>query len=172
MKYDKGSKLTENIRLKEAVMDAKRIVWLIIIMAFITALALTASMSFAGRGGPGSGGWGMGSAYQRMYNPASVETMSGTVEAIDRTMPMRGMAYGVHLILKTDKETIPVHLGPGWYIERQDIQLKKGDQVEVKGSRINYQGKPAIIAAEIKKDGHLLVLRDAQGVPAWTGWRR
>jgi len=27
------------------------------------------------------------------------------------------MGRGVHLMLKTDKETISVHLGPVWYID-------------------------------------------------------
>ena len=49
---------------------------------------------------------------KRMYNPAAVETISGTVESVDKITPMKGMMYGVHLSLKTDKETISVHLGP------------------------------------------------------------
>ena len=54
----------------------------------------------------------MGTPYQRMYNPATVETISGTVESVDKITPMRGMYYGIHIQLKTDKETISVHLGP------------------------------------------------------------
>ena len=46
------------------------------------------------------------------------------------------------------------------------------DRVEVKGSRITFQGKPAIIAAEITKDGQTLTLRDASGMPVWRGWRK
>jgi hypothetical protein len=75
-------------------------------------------------------------------------------------------------VLKTDKETIAIHLGPEWYIERQDVKLEKGDRIEVKGSRITFEGKPVIIAAEIKKGDSVLVLRDSVGVPAWAGWRR
>lgn len=33
-------------------------------------------------------------------------------------------------------------------------------------------GKPALVAAEVKKGGEVLVLRDANGFPAWGGWRR
>jgi hypothetical protein len=35
-----------------------------------------------------------------------------------------------------------------------------------------FEGKPAIIAAEVKKDDEVLTLRDASGFPAWSGWRR
>jgi len=114
----------------------------------------------------------MGSQYNRMYNPDTVETLSGTVEAVDKVTPMKGMYSGVHVMLKTDKETISVHLGPEWYVERQDVKIEKGDNIEVKGSRVTFAGKPAIIAAEVKKGDNTLVLRDSAGIPAWAGWRR
>jgi hypothetical protein len=142
------------------------------------AVALSAlffsSVAFAGpwKGWRGSGGWGMGSSYQRMYNPATAETISGVVESVNKITPMKGMYSGIHLTLKADKETIDVHLGPEWYIERQDMKLERGDKIEVKGSRITFDGKPAIIAAECKKGNSVLVLRDNAGVPAWAGWRR
>lgn len=146
-------------------------------LLLVASLVLTASIVFAQpiKGmmkWHGSGGWGMGSQYQRMYNPATVETISGTVESVDKITPMKGMMYGIHLLLKTEKETISVHLGPGWYIERLDIKIEKGDKIEVKGSRITHNGKPAIIAAEVKKGDSTLILRDSTGIPAWAGWRR
>ena len=144
------------------------------IAAAVAAAVLIASLSFAGPWGGwrGSGGWGMGSQYQRMYNPSTVETLSGEVESVDRVSPMKGMRSGIHIALKTDKETIPVHLGPEWYVEGLDVKLQKGDAIEVKGSRVTFGGKPAIIAAEVKKGDSALVLRDSAGVPAWAGWRK
>jgi hypothetical protein len=143
-------------------------------VAVLAVLAVTVSLAAAepGRGWKGSGGWGMGGGYQRMYNPATMETVSGTIESIDRTVPMEGMSRGVHLTLKAEKGPVAVHLGPEWYVERQDIELKKGDSVEVKGSRVTFAGNPAIIAAEVKKGNNVLKLRDDNGVPAWAGWRR
>jgi hypothetical protein len=32
-------------------------------------------------------------------------------------------------------------------------------------------GKPALIAAEVKKGDEVMKLRDANGVPAWSGGR-
>jgi hypothetical protein len=138
------------------------------------AMILIASFSFAGpwKGYRGSDGWGMGSQYQRMFNPASVETITGTVESVGKMIPIRGMHSGIHLTVKTEKESVDVHLGPEWYIERLDTKIQKGDTIEVKGSRVTITGKPAIIAAEVKKGDNVLVLRDNNGIPAWTGWRR
>ncbi len=140
--------------------------------AVILSLACIGASAQRGIMWKGEGGWGPQDSYARIYNPQSVETITGEVVSVDKITPMKGMSYGIHVIVKTDKETIPVDLGPGWYIENQDVKITPGDRVEVKGSRIMFQGKPALIAAEVKKGGETLTLRDANGFPAWSGWRR
>jgi len=120
----------------------------------------------------GSGGWGPGTPYNRMYDPSKVETVSGTVESVGTAVPVKGMHRAVALTLKTDKGTISVHLGPEWYIGRLDTKITKGDTIEVKGSRVTFDDRPTIIAAEIKKGDQTLVLRDSAGIPVWAGWRR
>jgi DNA helicase TIP49 (TBP-interacting protein) len=94
------------------------------------------------------------------------------VESVVKITPMKGMHSGIHLTVKTEKEIVDVHLGPEWYIERLDTKIEKGDKIEIKGSRVAIDGKPAIIAAEVKKGENTLVLRDSSGVPAWAGWKR
>ncbi len=151
----------------------KKTVIVFMVLSIVT-LGLTAE-SFAQRGAmkwKGSGGWGPGTPYNRMYDPAKVETISGTVQSVGTAVPMKGMYAAVALTVKTDKETIAVHLGPEWYIGRLDTKIAKGDAIEVKGSRVTFGDKPAIIAAEVKKDSDVLVLRDNTGIPVWSGWRR
>lgn len=150
-------------------MKKKRIAGLMIVMVFL----LIASLAFAGPGkwgGRGSGGWGMGTPYQGMYNPANIETFSGEVIGLEQTVPMKRMNQGIALVVKTEKETVTVHLGPSWYMERLDAKIVKGDQVEIKGVRTILAGKPVVLAAEVKKGDNVLVLRDASGVPVWAGW--
>jgi len=146
----------------------------IIVIAISVFGLFLVSDSFAQRGmkWKGSSGWGMGSQYNKMYNPKTVETITGEVTSVDKITPLKGMYYGIHIMVKTDKETISVHLGPGWYIENQDIKIEPKDTVQVEGSRITFEGKPAIIAAEVKKGNDVLELRDDNGFPAWSGWRR
>lgn len=127
------------------------------------------------QGGPqwrGGGGWGPGGAYGRMYDPKTVETVQGEVVAVDQITPHLGMGHGVHLRLRTSKETLSVHLGPSWYIEHQDTTIEPKDQVEIVGSRVTFDGTPALIAAEVRKGSETLVLRDGAGIPMWAGWRR
>ena len=143
-----------------------------IICVFTLVLAISMITTAFGASGRGSGGWGMKGAFQRVYDPAAVVSVSGEVIGIDQVAPMKGMGRGIHLMLKTEKETIPVHLGPAWFIERLDTKIGKGDRIEVKGSRVSISGKPAIIAAEVKKGESVLILRDSAGVPVWSGWRR
>jgi len=138
----------------------------------LSALLAVPALAGPWQGWRGSGGWGMGGAYQRMYDPAKVEVVVGEVLSVDRATPMKGMSQGIHIMLKTAKETVPVHLGPSWYLERLDTKIEKGDSLEVKGSRITYNGKPAVIAAEVNKGDAVLKLRDDNGYPAWAGWRR
>jgi len=127
-------------------------------------MALT-SIVFAApwKGWQGSGGWGTEGAYQRTYNPATVETLTGEIVSLDKFSPMQGMPSGIHLVVKTGQETVSIHLGPAWYVERLDTQINVGDTIEVRGSRVLFQGIPAIIAAEIKKGDVLLKLRDEAG---------
>jgi len=146
-----------------------------VLVAIISVLVFAFSTeSFAQRGmkWKGSGGWGMETSYGRMYDPKTTETIVGEVVGVEKITPTKGMSYGVHLIVKTDKETLSVHLGPGWYIENQDIKIEPKDKIEVKGSRITFEGKPAIIAAEVKKGNEALALRNESGVPVWSGWRQ
>jgi hypothetical protein len=103
---------------------------------------------------------------QRNYDPKTVESIEGKVLSLEKT-PSKGGGYGVHLTLQTEKETISVHVGPGWYIDKQTPKIETNDTITVTGSRVTVDGKPAIIAAEVKKGNEVLKLRDENGIPAW-----
>lgn len=122
--------------------------------------------------GRGGGGWRHGNRYGRMYDVKTVETIKGKVVTVDAFIPTRGMSHGVHLQVETSKGIIPVHLGPAWYIQNQEIVIKPEDKVEIKGSKINFAGESVIIAAQVKKGNMTLVLRSEDGFPVWSGWRR
>jgi hypothetical protein len=119
----------------------------------------------------GCPGWQSVNQDYRMYELKTVESLNGEVISVDE-ITTNGKSSGVHLTLKTENETISVHLGPSWFINNQDTRIEKQDTIEVKGSRVQFDGKPAIIAAEIMKGDQTLKLRDENGIPVWSGWRR
>jgi hypothetical protein len=131
----------------------------------VLILALTLACGSENQKSPGPGG---GAGYDRMYDPKTVETVSGEVVSVDKSTD-RGMGYWVSLTLKTGQETIPVYLGPGWFLEKQDLTFAPKDQVEITGSQITLQGKPVIIARQVQKGDKTLQLRDPAGIPAWAG---
>lgn len=101
---------------------------------------------------------------QRNYDPKTVETIEGKVLSVEKTQQRR---HGIHLMVQTDKETVAVHLGPAWYIDKQTPKIEANDTITVTGSRVTMDGKPAIIAAQAKKGNEVLKLRDENGIPAW-----
>jgi hypothetical protein len=127
-----------------------------------------ASESFGGMAGNSDKGWAAGSRYNRMYDPDTVETDSGEVVSVQKIVPMRGMSGGLHFILRSDKGTISVHMGPVWFLEKEGIKIEPKDRVTVSGSRITFKGEPALIAAEIKKGGKTWKLRNDNGFPLWS----
>jgi len=96
-----------------------------------------------------------------IYNLETVETIEGQVLNVDI------IGNGVSLQVKTDEETIPVHLAPIWYVENQDIEINPNDTVEITGSRINFNGETAIVAAKITKGNTTFKLRDENGFSLW-----
>jgi hypothetical protein len=150
----------------------KKIITFHAILISIGLMLCTGALAQTGGKWLGSGGWGAGQAYIRMYNPDTVQTLKGEVVQIDRITPLKGMCEGIHLLLKTEDETIAIHLGPAWFLERQDFPIDLHDQLEITGSRIDFEGKPALIAAEVKKKDSILKLRDESGFPLWSGWRQ
>ncbi|MBM3280659.1 MAG: hypothetical protein FJY95_21665 [Candidatus Handelsmanbacteria bacterium] len=102
-----------------------------------------------------------------IFDFKTIETLKGKVIEVGN-FPKSA----IRLQLKTDKDTIAVQLGPESFLRSQSVQLKARDWIEVTGSRVKLGGKPAIVAAQIKKGKQILVLRDARGVPAWKAARQ
>jgi hypothetical protein len=107
-------------------------------------------------------------------NPATGETISGTIEAVESVSSGNGGGQDIRVRLRTDAGVISVDLGPAWSIERQGIKIEKGDRLEVKGARMSSAGgTPALVAAEVKKGGAAPDRRHNAGIPSvWTEWGR
>jgi hypothetical protein len=112
---------------------------------------------------------------QKTYNSETVTTVKCHVEKVGQVSqiwgPIKGMSYGVKLLVNRNEETLTVYLGPAWFIERQNISIEKDDIIEVKVCKKLFEGESVIVAQEIKKGDVVLKLRDKKGVPVWAGAR-
>lgn len=113
-----------------------------------------------------------GSGMGRTYDPDTVTTLRGTASAVTVVPARGGRMGGMHVALQSDGQTMDVHLGPTWFLQREGVEVAKGDLVEVTGSVVDSDGSTFLVAREIKKGQKILRLRDEQGVPAWSGGRR
>jgi len=114
-------------------------------------------------------GGGPRTHYGKMWDARTVETVKGDVVAVEEYVPGRGgTAYGLRLTVRTDKETIPVVLGPAAYVQEQHFKFEPKDALEIKGSRMSVQGQSILIAAEVTKEGKRLKLRGEAGTPLWS----
>ncbi len=105
------------------------------------------------------------------YNAATEITVKGTVEAVNQVTGARGWA-GTHLQLKTENATFDVHVGPSWFLAKNNMSFAKDDQIEVTGSKVKFGDADALLAREITKGDKKLVLRNEQGFPVWSRGRR
>jgi hypothetical protein len=131
----------------------------------LLAILIAAPALSQAQGGPPPG---KGPGAMRMFDPSTVVTVTGSVLGESRID--RGMGHsGVHLSVKTADGEISVHLGPDFWVDKQTVKFAKGDEISVKGSKVSFEGKPAIIAETVTRGATTLVLRDAAGVPVWRG---
>jgi hypothetical protein len=110
---------------------------------------------------------------KKLYDPQKVVTIQGQIEKLE-TITRQGrqanngrktqIAY-----LKTDQGTRVVHLGPAEFLARQQFFPKTGDLVGVTGGRLNTRQGEVILANTVTSGAKTFQLRDARGIPVWSG---
>jgi hypothetical protein len=137
-------------------------------MLVAAILVVTGLDSVAGAQPPQAGRQG-----SPMYDVKTEKTITGTVESVENITGTggrgrRGMG-GTHIVLKTEKDSVEVHVGPSAYLAEKKITLAKGDRLEILGSQVTVDDERVLIARQIKKGDTTWTLRDASGRPAWSG---
>lgn len=116
------------------------------------------------------------------YDPKTEGIFSGTVTDVRGGGPGRlGWLMKVHtlglghksvqdkqLLLKTDTDTLRIHLGPTAFLKDQKAEIRKGDTLAVTGSRVTMGDSQIVLAREIRKADNTWTLRDARGQPLWN----
>lgn len=101
------------------------------------------------------------------YDPAKQITISGKIqETKDYHCPVSG-TLGSHFTMKGEGETLEVHLAPASFLKDYEIKFRPGEDVKVVGVKIEFEGKPALMARIVTVDNETYVFRDEKGKPLW-----
>jgi hypothetical protein len=136
-------------------MNRTRLIGPLLLLAFLAATALVPQEknALASRG--------------YAYDQANQQTFAGTVvEAKDYNCPVSG-TVGSHITVKSDSTSMEVHLAPASFMKQYEIIIHNGDRVSVLGSKITYDGKPALIARSVTVGRDTFNFRDPKGAPLW-----
>jgi hypothetical protein len=115
-------------------------------------------------------GWGVEDPYHKHYDVNKFESFKARVVKIKTVVPMPGMSPAVALDVKDGSKIIEVQICPTWFIRPNEIGIKKGDRIKIRGVRANINGKELIMASKIKKGDYfqLKVRLTRDGTPFWT----
>ncbi|MEJ2726310.1 MAG: PRC-barrel domain-containing protein, partial [Deltaproteobacteria bacterium] len=111
--------------------------------------------------------------YLQMFNPKTVETVTGEIVKAENLVPQPELEEGTRLIIHSGaKKFLLVQLGPPWYIDGERNRLKPGTKVTATGSLVTVDDTPLMIATMLEVGNEKLKLRDKEGNPIWVGWRK
>jgi len=103
------------------------------------------------------------------YDPATEIAITGTIKAL-ASFPAADGSVGVHFDLRTaDAGLISIHVAPAMYIGKENFWFFADDKVTIIGSRVSVDGNTSIWVKSIQKGSDMLVLRNADGTPKWSG---
>jgi hypothetical protein len=101
------------------------------------------------------------------------EKISGRITRLRVETFSPDMEPGLALEVQTpDRGLVHVHLGPLWFLEKREADLKPGDEVTIQGFCYKLAGQERLLAGEVTHNYHSLSLRDSQGIPYWEVWQQ
>ena len=116
-------------------------------------------------------GWGIDDPYNKHYNVKEYEKLRAWVVRVKEVIPMPGMSPATAMEVREGDEIIEVHICPTWYKQPQDIRVKKGDRIKIRGAWAYIDGKDVFMASKVKKDPDFEIIKvrlSKDGTPFWT----
>jgi DNA/RNA endonuclease YhcR with UshA esterase domain len=106
-------------------------------------------------------------SHEFRYDAAKQVVVAGVVEEVKEfRCPVTG-TVGSHITVRQTSGTIEVHLAPVTFMKKYEIVINKGDRVAIQGSKILFEGKPALLAKTLADDITTYAFRDSEGRPLW-----
>jgi hypothetical protein len=147
--------LQDTDKVQEDAMRGTRIIGLLWLLTLLSATALIPQDKY------------LPAQYGYAYDQTRQQTFTGIVVGTkDYSCPVSG-TVGSHITIKTDTASVEVHLAPASFMKRYEITIHEGDHVSVLGSKIIFEGKPALIARSVMVGRDTYNFRDSKGMPLW-----
>jgi hypothetical protein len=102
------------------------------------------------------------------YNAATEVKVQGVVQEVQQYWCPINSDKGTHLMLKTDTSLLEVHVAPLRFLQGNGVSFSKGDQIQVVGSMVIYEGHDAMIARKITRGDDTFAFRQPDGRPLWV----
>jgi hypothetical protein len=117
-------------------------------------------------------GWEKDSAYNKLYDPNEWDSFKGYVKGFRIITPLPRMSSGVALLVLDpgSNKIVTVHLGPRSFVHPNNVGMRKGEKIHVKGVWAEIKGSEVFIASKVKKGDYFEyeVRRTKDGTPYWT----
>jgi hypothetical protein len=117
-------------------------------------------------------GWEEGSPYNQLYNVKEFEYFRAWVVGFKEEPPMPGMSPATIMVVKDGDDLIDVHICPNWFAKPEEVGVRKGDRVKIKGVWAEVDGKDVFMASKVKKSDsevfEFKVRLTKNGKPFWT----
>ena len=117
-------------------------------------------------------GWEEGSPYNQLYNVKEFEYFRAWVVGFKEEPPMPGMSPATIMVVKDGDDLIDVHICPNWFAKPEEVGVRKGDRVKIKGVWAEVDGKDVFMASKVKKGDsdvfEFKVRLTKNGKPFWT----
>lgn len=137
-------------------------------LVFLTVLIASSIWSYAEQQNR-LRGWGISDEYHKHYNIDKFGSFKARVVDVKEVVPMEGMSPAVALEVNKNGNIIEVQICPTWFVQPEEIGIKIGDWVKIRGVPATINGKEVFMASKIKKGDHfeLKVRLTKDGKPFW-----
>jgi len=115
-----------------------------------------------------SAAWAQAPASAPKYDIANEVTIKGVVQEVkDFQCPVSG-GMGAHLVVKTDKGLVTVHLALSKFLSDYGFNFAKGDEVVIIGVKAKVgDDENALLARKIDRGNQTFTFRNKDGKPLW-----
>ena len=100
------------------------------------------------------------------YDVSTETKMKGVVEEL-KFLPPSGAKPQARLLMKSGTDDVEVYLCPKAFLDDMGVTFKKGDEIQVTGSKVKLDGADLTLAREVSKGEDKLILRFENGKPVW-----